>query len=166
MGTAGFPMGAPKAPLPRRAREIPPKAGVWRVYIYILVYSILQSQYIIEGISLLNIHNWILFSAHILHRQNWIFLPYNSSTGRTGWRRIHPSIVHFCVFHGLGWRWIEELQSGTSVWIQYPVVHCNFISSTLRGVESLNVGKYFFFRVQILMASIGDGIKDTFDRRW
>ena len=28
MGAAGAPTGAPKAPLPRRARKIPPKAGV------------------------------------------------------------------------------------------------------------------------------------------
>ena len=33
MGAGGGPTGAPKAPLPRRLREIPPKAGVSRVLV-------------------------------------------------------------------------------------------------------------------------------------
>ena len=36
MGAAGALTGAPKSPRPRRAREIPPKAGV-REYIYYLI---------------------------------------------------------------------------------------------------------------------------------
>ena len=62
MGASGAQNAAPTAPFPRRAREIPPKAGISRVYIYkrcVFMYEFFYSDicYVAITIFCLILHN-------------------------------------------------------------------------------------------------------------